>query len=259
MRTEPAVDAPEQIANRVEAREDRFLSALVSEIDRETPADEDGMDAAAVYLVEPEPMSVAAAFGDLDDSETSAFAAETAGDKTTIVPEKVASQSTADPSIDGASMAATSPETASTVDLPSLAELANSKPVADTSAEEPATVIATAATAASVESTTEAGNGDAFEVAAGLPAAELSADEPVMAIAKAPIAPTAESNTEFTNDDALAVVAEAQMKLVGGSRSPSWGRLWWLARIASEQARVFSKDTGTSTTPPVVAGVNERD
>ena len=154
-------------------------------------------------------------------------------------------------------MAATSPETASTVDLPSLAELANSKPVADTSAEEPATVIASAVTTPSVESTTEAGNGDAFEVAAGLPA-----DEPVMAIAKAPTAPTAptaESKTEFTNDDALAFVAEAQMNLVGGSRSPSWGRLWWLARIASEQARVFSKDTGTSTTPPVVAGVNERD
>ncbi|MCP4796627.1 MAG: hypothetical protein GY885_10755 [Phycisphaeraceae bacterium] len=203
-------------------------------------------------------MSVAAAFGDLDDSETSAFAAETAGDETTIVPEKVASQSTADPSIDEASMAATSPETASTVDLPSLAELANSKPVADTSAEEPATVVATAVTTPSVESTTEAGNGDAFEVAAGRPA-DKPVDAPVMGIAKAPIAPTAESNTEFTNDDALAVVAEAQMKLVGGSRSPSWGRLWWLARIASEQARVFSKDTGTSTTPPVVAGVNEQD
>ena len=159
-------------------------------------------------------------------------------------------------------MAATSPETASMVDLPSLAELANSKPVADTSAEETATVIATAVTTPSVESTTEAGNGDAFEVAAGLPAdkpVDAPVGEPVMAIAKAPIAPSAESNTEFTNDDALAFVADAQMKLVGGSRSPSWGRIWWLARSASEQARVFSKDTGTSTTPPGVAGVNERD
>ena len=262
VKTEPAVDAPEQIANRVEAREDRFLSALVSEIDRETSADEDGMDAAAVYLVEPEPMSVAAAFGDLDDSETSAFADATVRDETTVVPEKIASQSTTDVTIDEAAMAATSPETASTVDLPSLAELANSKPVADTSAEETATVIATAVTTPSVESTTEAGNGDAFEVAAELPAdkpVDAPVDEPVMAIAKAPIAPSAESNSEFTNDDALAFVADAQMKLVGGSRSPSWGRLWWLARIASEQARVFSKDTGTSTTPPVVAGVNEQD
>jgi len=90
---------------------------------------------------------------------------------------------------------------------------------------------------------------EGVKVAVEAPPTPVDVDAPV----------TASADADFTNDDALRVVFDAQMNLVRGTPSSSWGRLWWLARIASEQARVFSNDAGASTTPSAVAGVNERD
>jgi type IV pilus assembly protein PilQ len=228
VKTEPVAPESDQIANRVEAREDRFLSALVSEIDRESSTNASEEDGSAIYLVEPEPMSVAAAFGDLDESETTAFAGGTAATTASPITEKIASQ----PKIDDSTGETPVRAAKSSIELPSLAELVDSKAVAETP-------IATAPVAPETGSTV--------------------VDEPVMAVATTLIPTNSGSINEFTNADALRVVADAQMKLVRGEPSPSWGRLWWLARIASEQARVFSKDAGSATTPPMVAGVNERE
>jgi len=66
----------------------------------------------------------------------------------------------------------------------------------------------------------------------------------------------------MTTDDALALVAESQQRLVSGPRSSAWGRLWWLARIAGDQARAFAirdaAPTGTGT-GAAVATVNDDD
>jgi hypothetical protein len=232
MKTEPKIAEPDQIANRVEAREDRFLSALVSEIDRETAAHASSEDESAIYLVESDPISVTAAFGDLEGSESK---------------------------IDAPIAEAQVPATTSSNELPSFAELAASKPVAETPIvdAEPVEAIAAAPVASKTGSIDEDIADDGSAVVAD--ASGKPVDVPVAAIANAPITTNGDGTAEFTSDDALRVVADAQMELVGGARSPSWGRLWWLARIASEQARVFSKEAGGSTTPPVVAGVNERD
>jgi hypothetical protein len=68
----------------------------------------------------------------------------------------------------------------------------------------------------------------------------------------------------MTTETALAIVADSQRRLVSGPRSSAWGRLWWLARIAGDQARTFalrdadSKTTGTSG-DSAIATVNEED
>ena len=51
-----------------------------------------------------------------------------------------------------------------------------------------------------------------------------------------------EIDTEFTSEDAMDLAADTQEVLVLAPRSPVWGRLWWLARIASQQARAFAND-----------------
>ena len=233
MKTDPKIAEPDQIANRVEAREDRFLSALVSEIDRETAASASPEnDDSAIYLVEPEPMSVTAAFGDLDGSESK---------------------------IDAPIEEARVPASTTSNELPSIAELAASKPVAETPivVAEPVEAIAAAPVASKTGSIDGDTADEGSEVVADASGKPVDVSE--AAIANVPVTANDDGTAEFTSDDALRVVADAQMKLVGGAQSPSWGRLWWLARIASEQARVFSKDAGGSTTPSVVAGVNERD
>lgn len=239
VKTEPAIVEPDQIATRVEAREDRFLSALVSEIDRETSANA-SEEESAIYLVESEPMSVAAAFGDPDESESMVDAEDTVATEVIETPAQIASESTVEVPTEENS---TSTTTASVVELPSLAELANSMPVQETSAlpSEPA--------ATTTDSTEGSTVDDGVKVAVEAPPTPVDVDAPV----------TASADADFTNEDALRVVFDAQMNLVRGTPSSSWGRLWWLARIASEQARVFSNDAGASTTPSAVAGVNERD
>ena len=97
----------------------------------------------------------------------------------------------------------------------------------------------------------------AMLVTAATTTAPKALGKPMLA-AQGPVAPVArdEAVEEFTTDDALEVVAEAQKILVAAPRSPVWGRLWWLARIASERARAFSKET----TPAIeMVTAEERD
>ncbi len=64
----------------------------------------------------------------------------------------------------------------------------------------------------------------------------------------------------MTTDDALAIAAESQARLVSGPRTSAWGRLWWLARIAGDQARTFAvRDATTTGTGAEVATVNDDD
>ncbi len=68
----------------------------------------------------------------------------------------------------------------------------------------------------------------------------------------------------MTTDNALAIVADSQRRLVSGPRSSAWGRLWWLARIAGDQARAFALRDADSTTTgtsgdSAIATVNEED
>ncbi len=68
----------------------------------------------------------------------------------------------------------------------------------------------------------------------------------------------------MTTETALAIVADSQRRLVSGPRSSAWGRLWWLARIAGDQARAFALRDADSTTTgtsgdSAIATVNEED
>ena len=116
--------------------------------------------------------------------------------------------------------------------------------------------VATAVLATTKEISADTPASPAVSVSAGLsddePAAEVERTaatierptdgqaKPLLAV-KPRVAPV-KPNAEFTTDDALEVVAEAQQVLVAAPRSPVWGRLWWLARIASQQARAFSNE-----------------
>jgi hypothetical protein len=68
----------------------------------------------------------------------------------------------------------------------------------------------------------------------------------------------------MTTDNALAIVADSQRRLVSGPRNSAWGRLWWLARIAGDQARAFALRDAESTTTgtsddTAIATVNDED
>lgn len=67
----------------------------------------------------------------------------------------------------------------------------------------------------------------------------------------------------FTTDDALALVAESQQRLVAAPRTNAWGRLWWLARIAGDQARAFAVRSSPADAPTgegsTIATVNDED
>lgn len=237
MKTGSTATEPDQIADRVEAREDRFLSALVSEIDRDasndTASEDDG---SAIYFVETEPMTVADAFGDPDAS---------VNEVETPIPGSTSDDSTratANAAVD-ASDGGSTDTSGSAIELPSLAELASAGSFgeASTAVAEPV--------ATPPDPTGDVTRDEAVRVAADTEQASVEA-------VTSPVEP---ATGEFTNKDALRVVADAQMNLVGGAPSSSWGRLWWLARIASEQARVFSQDTEISSPPSAVAGVSERD
>lgn len=237
MKTGSTATEPDQIADRVEAREDRFLSALVSEIDRDasndTASEDDG---SAIYFVETEPMTVADAFGDPDAS---------VNEVETPIPGSTSDDSTratVNAAID-ASDGGSTDTSGSAIELPSLAELASAG-----SFDEASTAVAEPV-ATTPDPTVDVTRDEAVRVAADTEQASVEA-------VTSPVEP---ATGEFTNKDALRVVADAQMNLVGGAPSSSWGRLWWLARIASEQARVFSQDTEISSPPSAVAGVSERD
>ena len=67
----------------------------------------------------------------------------------------------------------------------------------------------------------------------------------------------------LTTEDALAIAAESQQRLVASPRTNAWGRLWWLARIAGDQARTFAIRSTPADTPAnggsAIATVNDDD
>ena len=163
--------------------------------------------------------------------------AETTDTAYTAVP-KAAEETTSDLAVESMSDPGGSPEALIST------ELSSDKPVA------------TAVLATTKEISADTPASPAVSVSAGLsddePAAEVERTaatierptdgqaKPLLAV-KPRVAPV-KPNAEFTTDDALEVVAEAQQVLVAAPRSPVWGRLWWLARIASQQARAFSNE-----------------
>jgi type IV pilus assembly protein PilQ len=199
--TDPlAPGAPMQTASS--SSEERYVESLVDDLEMpeienepvevaEADVAEDSMIDVealeeAIFLVEAEPMSVDAAFGEGEATETTSF------DETVIATEN---------------------------------------PVEDSAPDaESTTVTETVVAAATVEESYD----DDCEV------------EPM------------------TTDRALEVVAESQRRLVAGPRNSAWGRLWWLARIAGDQARAFAfrdaeSTTGESDGGSAVATVNDED
>jgi type IV pilus assembly protein PilQ len=63
----------------------------------------------------------------------------------------------------------------------------------------------------------------------------------VVATAEVAEAPVVEENgpDPFTNADALRIAGDTQARIVTGPSLTGWGRLWWLARLAEDQARLF--------------------
>ena len=104
-------------------------------------------------------------------------------------------------------------------------------------------------------------------------AAELEADAEVVEVADAATEPAPEAFEEqydddcvvepLTTDDALAIAAESQQRLVASPRTNAWGRLWWLARIAGDQARTFAIRSTPADAPTgegsAIATVNDDD
>jgi type IV pilus assembly protein PilQ len=249
------VDIDTDTGTRSEEREDRFLDALVSDLERDEEAmvfdaniSEANASGTEIFLVEADPMSVGQAFGSattedskkeftaIADSEESETAAAIADAEFTI-PVAIAD---AESTVNVASAEMMVPESAtqfSTEAAPETVEATTAAIRAKLPAKSPAAAAMLATAATTSVPTTLA--------------------KPMLAV-QGRVAPIErdEAVEEFTTDDALEVVAEAQRVLVSAPRSPVWGRLWWLARIASEQARAFSKET----TPAIeMVTAEERD
>ncbi|MAD19328.1 MAG: hypothetical protein CMJ52_03790 [Planctomycetaceae bacterium] len=195
---ESPVPEGSRISDRQAAREDRFLAALVSELDRES---------ATVF----------------DDEVATAATPETTPDHPAnriIMPS-----SRADASPRDSSVGSTATESKPVADLPTLFELANA------GLEEDDATTKTPADAVVEIDATRIVDGDATRS----PASEtgIVVEDPFGGVTN-----TADPDRE---------------------RSPSWARLWWLARLASEQARVFSNQPRPTDPAAVVAGVNERE
>ena len=111
------------------------------------------------------------------------------------------------------------------------------------------------------------------EEIAEVAAAEVEADAEVVEVADASTEPAPEAFEEqydddcvvepLTTDDALAIAAESQQRLVASPRTNAWGRLWWLARIAGDQARTFAIRSTPADVPTgegsAIATVNDDD
>ncbi|MDG2021301.1 MAG: hypothetical protein P8J59_05075 [Phycisphaerales bacterium] len=204
---DPLAAAGLEATTRSEAREDQFLDALVSDLERESTVFGDAVSAAdssktEIFVVDADPMSVERAFGEL--TEESSNEAPSSKKDVGSMPDAV---------IADAGSEGESPMEAGSESFESpVTELPTEKPAA-------AAALATATNPGTVEA----------------PA------EPLLAIR--PSVVPVDQREEFTTDDALRVVAEAQKALVAAPQTPVWGRLWWLARVASEQARAFSNET----------------
>ena len=70
-----------------------------------------------------------------------------------------------------------------------------------------------------------------------LEATEFEADESSMVPVETD---DASMPSPFTTEDALRIAGDTQARLVRGPDLTGWGRLWWLARMAQDQSRLFS-------------------
>ena len=314
-------DADVDAQTRSEEREDRFLDALVNDLDRdETMASaaknfEVDSSESGIYFVEAEPMSVATAFGDVaEDSQgdfgpiegvKAATAVETTTDSVdeiltptevametttdsvdeTLAPTEVAMETTTD-SVDEiltpteVAMETTTDSVDETSAPTEVAMETTTESVDETSAPtEVAMETATesvdaspAPTEVAMETTTDSVDEilaptevamktaeDSVDAAAA--SAELTQKKPVaeakvttaaanskresavkaMLVIEPTVTPF-EIDKESTSEDAMDLAADTQEVLVLAPRSPVWGRLWWLARIASQQSRAFANE-----------------
>ena len=60
----------------------------------------------------------------------------------------------------------------------------------------------------------------------------------------------------FTNADALRIAGDTQARIVTGPSLTGWGRLWWLARLAEDQARLFQPREASGQ---AIATVNDEE
>ena len=199
---ESPVPEGSRISDRQAAREDRFLAALVSEIDR---------DASTVF----------------GDEVAAAATPETTPDHPTT--RTINPSSRADASPGDSSVGSTATESKPVADLPTLFELANAGLKQDE---------ATAATPAT-------------------PASDVVVENDATRIVDGDVTRSPASETGIVVEDPFGGVANIADP--DRERSPSWARIWWLARLASEQARVFSNQPRPTDPATVVAGVNERE
>ena len=95
-------------------------------------------------------------------------------------------------------------------------------------------------------------------------AAEVVSDEPPvpmeteLATADVDLAPVVEEKKPepFTNADALRIAGQTQLKIVAGPALSGWGRLWWLARLAEDQARILRPAEAPAS---AIATVNDQE
>ena len=95
-------------------------------------------------------------------------------------------------------------------------------------------------------------------------AAEVVSDEPSvpmeieLATADVDLAPVVEEKAllPFTNADALRIAGDTQSKIVNGPALSGWGRLWWLVRLAEDQARTLQP---TEAPGSAIATVNDQE
>ncbi len=204
-------DAEVDAQTRSEEREGRFLDALVDDLDRDelmasaTQNFEADSSQSEIFFVDVEPMSVANAFGDLAvDSQDNLGAM-----KDSDVVAAVSMVEAAESEVSTSRVIETATDSVDTAAAST--EMTKRKPVAE------------------VGITTVAANSKLESV-------------PTTMLAIEPSVTPFELDTDFTTDDTLELAADTQEILVLAPRSPVWGRLWWLARIASQQARAFANE-----------------
>ena len=82
--------------------------------------------------------------------------------------------------------------------------------------------------------------------------------ETELATADADLAPVVEEKKPepFTNADALRIAGQTQSRIIAGPTLSGWGRLWWLARLAEDQARILRP---TEAPASAIATVNDQE
>ena len=82
--------------------------------------------------------------------------------------------------------------------------------------------------------------------------------ETELATADADLGPVVEDKKPepFTNADALRIAGQTQSRIIAGPALSGWGRLWWLARLAEDQARILRP---TEAPASAIATVNDQE